>query len=471
MKKYQIAVIGGGITGLSVAYYLHKAGKEEDIPLQVTLLEEKQRLGGKIWTERWNGFVMEKGPDSFLERKTSAKQLALELGLEDQLVRNKVGQSYILHNNQLHLMPEGAVMGVPTQLTPFMYTQLFSLAGKLRASLDLLLPRQKADKDISVGEFFRKRLGNEVVDNLIEPLLSGIYAADLDQLSLKATFPHFAQMEEKHRSLILGMKKTRAPKPAQQEPKGQFLTLKNGLYTLVEAIEEQLPADSIVRGCRIIQIKKELSKYQLICEDGHKFTADFIIATTPYPALQQIIPTFKYFLPPKAIPATSVATVLMGFDEADVDLPYEGTGFVIPRNEQTTITACTWTNKKWPHTAPPGMFLMRLYVGRCGDEAIVEEPDDVILQQSLEDIKKVMKIKNKHIFYRISRWRHSMPQYTVGHVDWVNQLEEELAKNYPGLFVAGASYRGIGIPDCINQAKAAVEKVLKQIQTQAVFDY
>ncbi|SFJ51388.1 protoporphyrinogen oxidase [Thermoflavimicrobium dichotomicum] len=467
MSEYQIVIIGGGITGLSAAYYLYKTAKEQKTSVHITLLEEQQRLGGKIWTERWNGFVMEKGPDSFLERKASAKQLALDLGLEDQLVRNRTGQAYILHKGKLHPIPEGAVMGVPTQISPFIATRLFSISGKMRASLDLFLPRQSIEGDISVGEFFRRRLGNEVVDHLIEPLLSGIYAGNLDRLSLKATFPQFAQMEEKYRSLILGMKKTRPAKKLPGEEKGQFLTLKNGLSTLVEAIGKELPPETIHLGCKIKEIQRENHRYQLSCENGHTFLADAVIVTTPFPSLQKMMPSFTHPQPVQSVPATSVATVILGFDSQDVQIPYEGTGFVVPRTENTTITACTWTNKKWPHTTPEGKILMRCYVGRSGDEAIVDEPDEIILQRVRQDLAKVMHIEKEPLFYRVTRWHRSMPQYTVGHADWVKQLEETLHHHFPGLFFAGASYHGVGIPDCIDQGKRAVEEVLQYIHTHS----
>jgi oxygen-dependent protoporphyrinogen oxidase len=456
-----IVIIGGGITGLSTAFYLFKSAEEQQLPIRITLLEAKSRIGGKIRTELFQGFVMEKGPDSFLERKISAKQLAIDLGIEDQLVRNQTGQAYILHQSRLHPIPEGSVMGVPTRLSPFISTRLFSPVGKMRAALDLLLPRQTLDKDVSVGSFFRHRLGNDVVDHLIEPLLSGIYGGNLDQLSLKATFPQFAQMEEKYRSLILAMKKSRSTN-LPGKPKGQFLTLKNGLYAFVEAIEKKLPSNTIHRNSVVKAIEKTDKNYQIQLENGKPLTADAVIVTTPYPTLTQMLPSIDLPKPPNHTPATTVATVILGFDDqTEVETPYEGTGFVVPRTENTTITACTWTHKKWPHTTPDGKVLLRFYIGRPGNAAIVAESDSSILEHVQKDMAKVMNIRKQPSFYRITRWREANPQYTVGHTEWVKQLEVHLNSNLPGLFLAGAPYRGVGIPDCIDQGKRAVQEVLQ----------
>lgn len=215
-QRKKVVVVGGGITGLTAAFYLQKEVREKGLPIDILLLEASNRLGGKIQTIRRDGFIVERGPDSFLIRKKSFGVLAEDLGIADELVRNATGQAYVLYNDELHPIPPGSVMGIPTQLGPFMSSNLFSVAGKVRAAGDFFLGKSEAAGDESLGRFFRRRLGNEVVDNLIEPLLSGIYAGDLDRLSLNSTFPQFKQVEQNHRSLILGMKKT-TPKQVPQK--------------------------------------------------------------------------------------------------------------------------------------------------------------------------------------------------------------------------------------------------------------
>lgn len=459
MKRWRVAVVGGGITGLSTAFYLQQEARNKSIPLDIVLTEASERLGGKIQTERTDGFVMEKGPDSFLERKSSAKQLAMDLGLEDELVRNRTGQAYILHQGKLFSIPEGAVMGIPTRLTPFLRTALFSPAGKLRAARDLVLSRSQAKEDQSVGSFFRRRLGDEVVDQLIEPLLSGIYAGSLDQLSLEATFPQFARLEEEHRSLILGMKRTRPPQSGTKRKQGQFLTLRRGLSRLVEAIEQTLPKESVITGNPLTRIIPEGSRYLLVLASNRVVQADAVVMALPFDQMEPILPAS---LPPRPnpVPATSVATVIMGFDADSLPHSPDGTGFVVPRREPTWITACTWTHKKWPHTVPEGKAMVRCYVGRQGQEELLDESDDALLEKVRTDLKKIQGIDTPPLFYRVTRWKQAMPQYTVGHVQWREQVEQTCRNTIPGVFPCGASFGGIGIPDCIDQGKQAVRDVL-----------
>jgi oxygen-dependent protoporphyrinogen oxidase len=257
-NKKRIVVVGGGITGLTTAYYLQKEAEATQLEVEVILIEASHRLGGKIHTLVQDGFVIERGPDSFLARKTSAAKLAEEVGMSKQLIRNATGKAYVLVNGKLHPMPGGSIMGIPTRMAPFITTGLFTIPGKIRASADFILPRSNIEGDQSLGKFFRRRLGDEVVENLIEPLLSGIYAGDIDQLSLLSTFPQFHQVEQKHRSLIIGMKKTNTP-PADQKEKelGKFLTFSTGLQSFVDAIEKKLNAQLVLKGVKVENVLRK----------------------------------------------------------------------------------------------------------------------------------------------------------------------------------------------------------------------
>ncbi|HEY4554297.1 MAG TPA: protoporphyrinogen oxidase [Bacillaceae bacterium] len=467
-NKKRVVVIGGGITGLTAAYYLQKQVEDEGLDIEVLLVEASHRLGGKIQTVYKDGFVIERGPDSFLERKKSAAQLARDVGLGDDLVNNTAGKSFVLVNHKLHSMPEGAVMGVPTKVTPFITTDLFSVQGKMRAAADFIMPRSKTSGDQSVGSFFRRRLGDEVVENLIEPLLSGIYAGDIDQLSLMSTFPQFHEVEREHRSLILGMKKT-TPPPAKSQggkKKGIFLTLKKGLQALVDAIEEQLDTGSVLKGTKVSSIEKRPGGqgYHVQLNHGEMLEADCIILAVPHTVLPNIVPGYEIFDPYKTMPSTSVATVAMAFDAKDVQDILDGTGFVVSRNSDFTITACTWTHKKWPHTTPEGKVLLRCYVGRAGDETVVDLSDAEIEKIVLGDLHQTMNVSAKPEFTIVSRWKNAMPQYTVGHKERLEEMKEGVRKELPGIFIAGASYEGIGLPDCIDQGKTAVEDVLQHLK-------
>ncbi|RBW69394.1 protoporphyrinogen oxidase [Bacillus taeanensis] len=461
--RRHIAIIGGGMTGLAAAYYLQKEIKEKKLPITYTLIESSNRLGGKIQTDYTNGFIIEQGPDSFLARKKSAGKLAADVGLSDELVSNSTGQAYVLSNAKLHPIPGGAVMGIPTELGPFMSTSLFSPAGKARAALDLVLPRKSgSNEDQSLGRFFRRRLGDEVVENLIEPLLSGIYAGDIDRLSLMSTFPQFYEVEQKHRSLIFGMKKTR-PKSKKEPNKkpSMFLTLKNGLESLVHKVEEQLNPHSIYKNTSVKKVTKEDRGYMLTFVNGETLYADAVIMTTPHNVTAKMFNNYSFMNSFHDTPSTTVATVAMAFDESALKQELNGTGFVISRQEDFTITACTWTNKKWPHTTPDGKVLLRCYVGRAGNSRIVEEKDEVIVKTVLDDLNKIMKIEGRPEFYRITRLRESMPQYTVGHKYRLEAMKSRLKSELSGVFLAGMSYGGVGIPDCIDQGINAVHDVLE----------
>ncbi|MGW6190354.1 protoporphyrinogen oxidase [Bacillus cereus] len=465
MRK-KVVIIGGGITGLTTMYNLQKEIREKNLPIDALLIEASGKLGGKIQTVQKDGFTIERGPDSFLTRKESAAKLVKELGLGDELVNNKAGQSFILVNNRLHKMPSGSMMGIPTQITPFLFSGLFSPIGKLRAGFDLLMPRSKPVSDQSLGQFFRHRLGNEVVENLIEPLLSGIYAGDIDEMSLMSTFPQIYQIEQEHRSISLGMR-TLAPKKEKAElKKGIFKTVKIGLESIVESLEVKIPNDMVMKGTRIEKVIKLGDSYTITLSNGKEMEADAIVVTAPHKVLPSMFAQYKQFRFFRNIPSTSVANVALAFPKSAIQRDIEGTGFVVSRNSDYTITACTWTHKKWPHTTPEGKTLLRCYVGRPGDEAIVEQTDEEIVQLVLEDLQKTMDITEDPEFTIVSRWKEAMPQYTVGHKERMKKLTTFMENELPGVYLAGSSYAGSGLSACIEQGERAAKCVLSHLEKE-----
>jgi len=387
--------------------------------------------------------------------------------MEDQLVSNSTGKSYVLVNDKLYSMPGGSIMGIPTEIGPFITTGLFSISGKVRAAADFILPRSASNVDQSLGRFFRRRLGDEVVENLIEPLLSGIYAGDIDQMSLMSTFPQFYEVEQKHRSLILGMKKTTPSKPKTQatneKKKGAFLTFKSGLQSFAEGIEAKLDPHSIIKGHRVDKITKVNKQYELYLNNGEILAADCIVAATPHKITQSMFADYEFFEPFKSVPSTSVATVALAFPEEAIKKDIDGTGFVVSRNGDYSITACTWTHKKWEHSTPKGKVLLRCYVGRAGDETIVDLSDDRIIQIVLDDLSRTMHISMQPDFAVVSRWKDSMPQYTVGHKKRLETIKKHIKSELPGVFLASSSFGGVGLPDCIDQGEEAVKGVLEYL--------
>ncbi|MCT2535586.1 protoporphyrinogen oxidase [Aquibacillus koreensis] len=464
----QIAIIGGGITGLTAAYYLQEQIKEQQLPYEIKLIEASDQLGGKIKTVQKNGYTIERGPDSFLIRKASAAKLAKEVGLADALVKNGSGGSYILVNDKLHKMPSGSFMGIPTEVRPFLFSSLFSWKGKFRAAFDFILPKGEPVSDQSLGLFFRRRFGDELVENLVEPLLSGIYAGDIDDLSLMATFPNFYQLEQKHRSLVKGLN---VMMPKKKQAKGvkkpsMFYSLKGGLQALVEAIEVRLNSDAVMKGVSVDQIERMDGRYHLSLDDESVYEADAVVIASPYFAAQNMLRQYTFMDAFNDMRATSVANVVLAFDQAAIKQDIDGTGFVVSRNSSYRITACTWTHKKWPETAAPeGKALLRCYLGKPGDEDVVNLSDEELEEIVLNDLNKTMHITDKPEFSVITRWKNAMPQYSVGHKERIHSVMEQMKEHTPGVFLAGGSYQGIGIPDCIDQGEAAVTKVLEYLKS------
>lgn len=467
MDKQTIVIIGGGITGLSAAYYLQKEICDKNLPYQLMLVEASNRLGGKIITDKRDGFIIERGPDSIIARKKPGIKLVKELGLEDQIIRNGTGQSYILVGDKLHKMPKGAFMGVPKQIGPFLRSSLVSPIGKARALIDLVKSKGEEQTDQSLGGFMRRRFGNELVENEIEPLLSGIYSGDIDEMSLMATFPNFYQLEQKYGSLIKGLRATipNPPKTKGNAP-GAFFSFANGLETLVDKLVEKLDKQSIILETPVDHVQKKDTAYHVLLGNGEVIKAAAVIATTPHTTLPNMFSQYDFLKVFSDVPSSSVANVALAFDQSAIKQDIDGTGFVVSRNSDYRITACTWTHKKWPSAAPKGKALIRCYVGRPSDQEVVDLSDEELTDIVLNDLNKTMNITTKPDFAVISRWKHVMPQYTVGHIERIAEVRKKASEHLPGVYFAGSSFEGVGIPDCIEQGEKAVHQVLDFLKSE-----
>lgn len=465
MENKKVVVVGGGISGMTAAYFLQKEMKEKSLSIEVKLIEASNRLGGVIQTIRKDGYIIEKGPDSIVVTKKSGLKLIEEVGLKDQVIWNFAGKSFIYARGKLHSMPEGSYMGIPTKVTPFAVSSLFSPLGKIRAAGDFILPKGKPQSDQSLGLFFRRRLGDEVVENLIEPLLSGIYSGNIDDLSLMALFPNFYEMEQKHRSLVFGLKHT-IPKPKkvvkkQGSRKGMFISLKNGLDTLVNELEKRLDSVNVLKGTGVVKIFRKPTGYELTLASGDVERADIVVVATDHRHAQQMLDSCPFMDVFKKMPANSIATVSMAFPDTAIHDDIDGTGFIVSRNSDFRITACTWTHKKWAGTTPKGKALLRTYVGRQDDQEVVNLSDDEIVAIVLKDLNKTMNITEKPEFTNITRWKKAMPQYNIGHLEMMESVKKSLSKELPGVFLVGGSFDGVGIPGCIDQGVNVVQKVLE----------
>ncbi|WP_342477582.1 protoporphyrinogen oxidase [Paenibacillus sp. FSL H7-0350] len=463
----KVVIIGGGLSGLSAAFYIRKFYREAAVEPQITLIEKDKVLGGKIETLHRDGFVIEKGPDSFLARKIAMVDLARELELDHELVSTNPNakKTYILQRGKLHPMPAGLVLGIPTELKPFLKSGLVSFGGKMRAMMDFVLPPRRSAEDESLGDLIERRLGTEVLENMTEPLLAGIYAGDMRKISLQATFPQFGEVERQYGSLIRGM--TTGRKPVETHTgtkKSAFLTFRQGLQSLVHALIHELQDVRQITGTGAKSIRvlggagsSGASRYEVELESGELLEADDIYVTVQNFAAAELLRPHVDVSALDAVNYVSVANVVLAFTRQDIVTEYDGSGFLVPRKEGRNITACTWTSTKWLHTSPDDKVLLRCYVGRSGDEQNVELPDDALAELVRKDLKEIMGITAAPLFTEITRLRSSMPQYPVGHPGRIAGLRSELAQKLPGVYAFGAGYDGIGMPDCIKQAKLTAE--------------
>jgi protoporphyrinogen/coproporphyrinogen III oxidase len=487
-KVRRVAVLGGGITGLSAAFYLQKFAREQGERLVVTVIEGSERLGGRINTLRRDGFIIERGPDSFLARKLPMIELARDLGLEGELTGTNPAakKTYISLDGKLHPMPEGMMLGIPTDAEKFMRTELVSDEGKLRALQELELPEEKEAGDESVGQFLERRMGREMVERIYEPLLAGIHAGDLYRLGLQAAFPQFKEMVRKYGSLIEGTRETqRAAKEKAEanaaaklekafgpKPASVFMTFRNGLSSIIEALESRLRAD----GCQILmgtqveyldrtseEIQAVKGTYRLHLSDETMLEADEVIFTLPAYATAELLAPHTDVTALTNVRYVSVANVVLGYNEIGFNHNLDGSGFLVPRGEHRHITASTWTSSKWLHTAPQGKRLIRCYVGRAGEEQGVELSDAVLAGVVQRDLHDLMGLTATPEFIEITRLRHSMPQYPIGHVEATASFREQLNKRLPGILVTGAAFEGVGLPDCVAKGKQAAKAILTRV--------
>jgi oxygen-dependent protoporphyrinogen oxidase len=474
----KVVIIGGGLSGLSAAYYVRKFYREAGIQPEIILIEKDKCLGGKIETLHRDGFVIEKGPDSFLARKTAMVDLARELELDHELVTTNPNakKTYILQRGKLHPMPAGLVLGIPTELKPFLKSGLVSFGGKMRAMMDFVLPPRRSSEDESLGDLIERRLGTEVLENMTEPLLAGIYAGDMRKISLQATFPQFGEVERQYGSLIRGM--TTGRKPAETHTgtkKSAFLTFRQGLQSLVHALIHDLQDAQQRTGTGAVSIKvrsgagvsaeaSAAPRYEVELDNGELLQADDIYVTVQNFAAAELLRPHVDVSALDAVNYVSVANVVMAFTKKDIVTEYDGSGFLVPRKEGRNITACTWTSTKWLHTSPDDKVLLRCYVGRSGDEQNVDLPDEALAELVRKDLKEIMGITAAPLFTEITRLRHSMPQYPVGHPGRIAGLRSELEEKLPGVYAFGAGYDGIGMPDCIKQAKLTAETAAAHLE-------
>ena len=543
-----VTIVGGGLTGLTAAYYLGRAKPDWTI----TLYEQAPRFGGKIQTQRVDDFVVELGPDSYLGRKTEMTDLVYDLGLGDTLVSNETGQAFVYDKGSIHPIPGGSIMGIPTEMMPFVKATLISWPGKLRAGLDYFKKPYQLDKngDVSIGHFFQYHLGQEMMDKLIEPLLAGIYGGDIYKISLLSTFPHFIQVEQKYGNMVKGMMAakmghskagvTKAAKGAVAEgdvpragkgtmtdrqfesheakstkaqadmesrkgtaaQSGMFRQLTGGLESVITAIVDAMPSNvHLYTGTLVSNIRYVEGMYAIDVEnsgndacgcqshsksirtasinaenrveasdsttdsaievllDKAPAMADHVIIATPPATYTQWFKDDSGFDFLRSMEQSSCAIAIMAFDKATFDGDLKGSGLLITRNTDTPLTACTILNQKWPQTTPDDKIVLRVFIGKPGNDVVEHLDDKELSALAVKEIQRIMNFSTQPEWVRINRLIHCMPQYNVGHRAGITAVREHVAKHYPNLHLIGTPFDGIGIPDGVKQAKELVESI------------
>jgi protoporphyrinogen/coproporphyrinogen III oxidase len=451
----RVVIVGGGISGLSAAYYLAKLG------IGVKLVERQPRLGGVIRTDGVHGCVLEAGPDSFISQKPWAFELIRSLGLGDELIgsNDHLRATYVVKHRRLVRLPDGLMLMIPTKVLPMLSSPLLGWGTKLRMGLEWLRrPEQGEPGDESVAHFVGAHYGREAVEYLAEPLLAGIYGGDPETLSVQSVLPRFAELERKYGSLTRGVLRERGKVKRQAKGVPLFQTLKGGLSQLVEALEAQTrPAPEILHGTADA-LAREAGTYR-VRVNGDWIEADHVVlACQAYEAAALLgAVDCELARPLAAIPYSNAITVSVGYLRKEFTHPLNGFGFLVPKKERRLLMACTWIGTKFSHRVPDSKAVLRCFVG--GEDASALALSDQELEtQILEELADLMGVKGTPAFVQIARWPRSMAQYAVGHAARVAGIEARLAK-LPGLHLAGNAYHGIGIPDCVRMGREAAEAI------------
>ncbi|MGV7220715.1 MAG: protoporphyrinogen oxidase [Nitrospinales bacterium] len=467
MKR--LIIIGGGIAGLAAAYRIQEELSANSIPLQCTVLEGGPKFGGKIATERKDGFILERGPDSFISQKPWALQLCKKIGLSDQLVGTnpKYSKTFVYLGKKLVQMPDGLSLMVPTKFLPFALSPLFSIPGKIRMGMDLIIPAKKNDKDESLASFIRRRLGQEALEKMAEPMLAGIYASNPETMSIKSTFPMFFQTEQKYRSLILGMLARKAQTiktPSKNKPSSfsLFMTLKNGLGEMVDGIIDKCPDISFRTDTKVNGISKEGNVWQIKINDEETLEADAVIIASPANIAANLLESSSEKISEllRKIKYVSTAAVTVAYKKEGFSHDLNGFGFVVPKAEKRKIMACTWTSSKFPERVPEGHVLIRCFIGGALCEDLAEQTDQELEDMVKNELKEMMGITETPLFCRVFKNQKANVQYQVNHGELIEQVNEQLT-SLPGMYLSGSAYTGIGIPDCILNGTKAAESAIQ----------
>jgi len=442
-----VAIVGGGIAGLSAAFELTQRG------VSVRVLEASDRPGGVITTERFDQWIIDGGPDSMLIQKPAAVALCRELGIADRLIHTLTPRTaYVLRDGELHPLVEGSFLGFPVGFGALARSSLFTIGGKLRMACEVVMPRRDGDEDESIGAFVRRRFGDEAVEYLAEPLLAGIHAGDVERLSMRALFPRLIEAERHSGSVLRAFRAMHVTPSAQ----GAFVSLPGGTGELVDALSSALH-DVVTTDARVTDVHRA-GVLTIESSVGSVQARAVILAVPAYVAaslLRGFDTTLAAFC--DSVPYASTATVALGYRRDHIAHAMNGTGFVVPRVERSALLAGTWVTSKWPGRAPEGHALIRAFLGGGRDPHRLDASDAELIDTARTELGDVLGISGAPVLTRLFRWTRQSPQYEVGHLQRVAAIEGQLA-SVPGVFLTGSGFRAIGIPDCVADGRATAAR-------------
>jgi len=459
-----VAVVGGGISGLAAAHRLVEIRPR----MPVVLFERQARLGGVLRTVHEDGFQVEQSADNFITTVPWGVELCKRLGLADQLMQTNPAhrRTYVVRRGRLAKLPDGFLMMAPTRMWPLAVTPILSPWGKLRAGLEYFIPPRKDESDESMAAFVRRRLGREAFERLVEPLVSAVYAADMEKLSVLATLPRFREMERQHGSLIRAMRhQMRATRKSTTESGARyslFLTLRHGLTNMVDAIRDKLPQGTVRLETPVERIERRGQGWTVWPKNGRGEEFDAVILATPAHVAATLLDSIDADLAAQLASITHEGTAIVSaaYQRDDISHPLDGMGVVVPAVENSPILAVSFSSQKYAHRAPEGKALLRAFVGGARRPEMAEMDTAELVPQVLGELAELLGIRGRPVYHTTSHWPRTMPQYHVGHMQLVEQIEAR-ASALANLALAGNAYHGVGIPACIHSGQQAAEHVLR----------
>ena len=454
----QVVVVGGGIAGLTALRQIRKQPGVDAV-----LLEASSRLGGKIRTTNFLGRPVDEGADAFITRVPWGIELCTELGLDSFLISPATSTAYVLVYGVLRKLPGGLVLGVPTKLLPLLRSRIVSPLAAIRAGFDRFLPDDWPGDDESVGGLIRRRMGDQIAERLVDPLVGSINAGDTDHLDAALTTPQLETAARQSRSLIMGLKEQARVSPKPQTP--VFVGFENGMGQLVETLVNSVSEADTRTNTPVTAITRDTDNLVVWTQQA-SIKCDAVILATPAHQAAHLLASCQ----PAAdrlssIEHASVALVTMGFKRSDISHSLDGSGMLIPRGEGLLTTAASWGSSKWPHWADEEHVILRVSAGRAGDTRALALDDNELVETLLTEVANILEIEGDLVEWRVSRWIDAFPQYAPGHDRLVAAIERDLRSDMSGLFLAGAGYKGIGIPACINQGNQSAEATLDYLKT------